>query len=71
MQQTPTVTPFMAFLASMDHRALRDVGLDGDGNFLDSDDPRLDRRSIHRPLVNRLLDVLSMLETPPRNSART
>ena len=69
MQQTRTITPFMVSLLGVDHRILRDVGLDTEGNFLDDNHPRLRRRPVRRPFA-RVPDLLSVFGLPPHNPAQ-
>ena len=58
MAQARAVTPFMAVLRGVDHRILRDVGVNADGNPVDGSDPRV-RRLVRRGFVEQLAVLLS------------
>ena len=74
MTQTLPIPPFMAALPGVDHRLLRDIGLDADGNVLNPDDPRLRRQTSARPLLGRVLQFLNvvgpLLPTAPHAGSR-
>jgi hypothetical protein len=60
MAQIRTITSFMATVAGVDDRILRDVGLDAEGNVVDEHDPRVRRLGSRRGFVERLFALLSM-----------
>ena len=68
LAKSSTITPFMASMPGLDHRILRDVGLDAAGGLVDALDPRL-RRLPRKELASLLAALVSRAKASPRRGA--